>query len=567
MNTWGGNSRAATASMATGQAREETLLDRAFTRASGAQLVGGNTVRLLLDAAGNYPAWLEAIRGAQRTIHFENYFICEDRIGNEFAAALAEKAREGVKVRVIRDWVGQRGRASRKFWRAMLEAGVQLRCFNRPRFSSPVDWFHRDHRKVLAVDGRIGFVTGLCVGDMWVGDAQKGIEPWRDTGAEVRGPAVLDIERAFARVWAATGAPLDVDEMPTQPIEAVGDVAVRIVASEPGTSGLFRLDQLIAAAARRTLWLTDAYFAGVPPFIQALRSAAMDGVDVRLLVPGSSDIPLLRPLSQSGYRPLLEAGIRVFEWKGSMLHAKTAVADGTWARVGSSNLNVASWMGNYELDAVIEDAAFAASMERTYLQDLEYSTEIVLHPRRHRVITISGRGFRKDTGSRKARDGLALSGPGGSASRAAAGALRLGRTVGAALSEQRLLEATEGRVIGVAGILALGIGAIALLWPHVVAIPFAVLFIWIAIVLWIRAYTLHKTRRSKGLPRTRVVPVGEDSDSSDDARGSTADGGAPASRDEINERREPNEASAAREAQGDGAAVEATERTGRSSRN
>ena len=116
---------------------------------------------------------------------------------------------------------------------------------------------------------------------------------------------------------------------------------------------------MIAAMARRTLWLTDAYFVGIAPYVQALRAAALDGVDVRLLVPGASDIPVISPLSRSGYRPLLEAGIRVFEWNGPMLHAKTAVADCRWARVGSSNLNIASWISNYELDMAIEDEDFA----------------------------------------------------------------------------------------------------------------------------------------------------------------------------------------------------------------
>jgi cardiolipin synthase len=233
------------------------------------------------------------------------------------------------------------------------------------------------------------------------------------------------------------GAPIPAEELASrEAIGSVGDVSLRIVANAPGTTGIFRLDQLIAAAARRTLWLTDAYFAGVPPYVQALRAAALDGVDVRLLVPGSSDIPILRPLSQAGFRPLLEAGIRVFEWKGSMLHAKTAVADGRWSRVGSSNLNIASWVGNYELDAVVENEAFAASMERMYLDDLEYSTELVLHPRRRvrlprvrRQREPSGRGDGRQRG-----EAVGMSGQGGSASRAAAGALRLGRTVGAALT-------------------------------------------------------------------------------------------------------------------------------------
>ena len=159
-------------------------------------------------------------------------------------------------------------------------------------------------------------------------------------------------------------------------------MCVRIVASVPATAGMLRLDQLVAALARKRLWLTDAYYAGTTTYVQALRAAAKDGVDVRLLVPNGTDIPLLRPLSRAGYRPLLEAGVRVFEWNGTMLHAKTAVADGHWARVGSTNLNIASWFGNCELDAVVEDESFAREMEEMYLEDLANATEVVLDEKR-----------------------------------------------------------------------------------------------------------------------------------------------------------------------------------------
>src|SRR5262245_14335733 len=164
------------------------------------------------------------------------------------------------------------------------------------------------------------------------------------------------------------------DVLSGHPHPPVGDVALRVVASVPNTAGLYRLDLLIAALARKSLWLTDAYYAGVTPYVQALRAAAADGVDLRLLVPGPTDLPILRPISQAGYRPLLEAGVRVFEWNGPMLHAKTAVADGRWARVGSSNLNLASWLSNWELDVVVEDESFAQAMEAAYLDDLANAT-------------------------------------------------------------------------------------------------------------------------------------------------------------------------------------------------
>jgi cardiolipin synthase len=149
-------------------------------------------------------------------------------------------------------------------------------------------------------------------------------------------------------------------------------------------AGLYRLDHLVAAVARYSIWLTDAYFLGTPSYVQSLRAAALDGVDVRLLLPRTSDIPVVRSLSRVGYRALLESGVRLFEWKGSMLHAKTAVVDGRWARVGSTNLSVASWMGNYELDVVAEDEPFAEAMEGMYLADLDHSTEIILSAS-HRV--------------------------------------------------------------------------------------------------------------------------------------------------------------------------------------
>ena len=493
-------------------ARESALLDRAFTRAAGAPLVNGNSVRLLKNAAANYPSWLAAIRSAREKIYFENYFICDDRIGREFADALAERARAGVRVCVVHDWLGSLNKASRRFWRTLTDAGVEVRTFNPLMLTSPMDVLHRDHRKVLAVDSRIGFITGLCVGDMWVGDAARGLEPWRDTGIEVQGPALCDIERAFSHVWDAIGEPLAAHELVTrESLPERGDISVRIVANEPGTTGIFRLDQLIAAAARRTLWLTDAYFAGVAPYVQALRAAAGDGVDVRLLVPGASDIPVLRPLSQAGFRPLLEAGIRVFEWKGPMLHAKTAVADGRWARVGSSNLNVASWIGNYELDAVVENEAFAAEMETMYLEDLQNATEIVLEPRRRRLAERSAdRGAERGADRGAVLDISSAGNPRGSASRAAAGALRIGRTVSAALSEQRVLARTDARLVATSGIVLLGIAIIGVLWPLVVIAPLAILLAWVGLVLVIRAFTLRKERRSQGLPTTRVRSASPD---------------------------------------------------------
>jgi len=454
------------------------IAEQMFARAAGAPLVGGNAVRVLRDAGENYPAWLSAISAARQSILFENYILANDPIGREFVAAMAERARAGVAVRLIYDWMGALGVGTRQLLQPLIDAGGQVRCFNKPRFDSPFGWLTRDHRKMVAVDSAVGYVTGLCVSDKWRGDAQRGIAPWRDTGIEIRGPVVADIERAFAQTWAATGeGALDVLPVTAPP---AGDVMLRVLASEPNIAGLYRLDQMIAALARETLWLTDAYFVGIAPYVQALRAAAHDGVDVRLLVPGTSDIPFVGQVSRSGYRPLLEAGIRVFEWNGAMLHAKTAVADGRWARVGSTNLNVASWIGNYELDIAIEDQTCAGVMQQMYEDDLGSATEIVLGPR-HRV-----NHSRPRTRPRRA------AGSGGHASRAAAGALRIGNTVGAAFSNRRMLGPAESGMMFSVALGFLGFAAIALLTPLAVTVPLALLALWIGLTLLVRAWRVRK---------------------------------------------------------------------------
>lgn len=449
----------------------------------------GNHVRLLKDAAENYPAWLEAIAAARRSIHIEMYIIHEDDQGRMFADALIERARQGVQVRLLYDWLGGVGNTSRSFWTRLRNGGVDVRCYNPPRFESPFGWVSRDHRKLIVVDSDVAFVTGLCVGRMWVGDPARHLEPWRDTGVEVRGPAIADIEDAFAEAWATTGDPLTATDQPPPARREAADakapadgVAIRVVATMPNTAGVFRVDQLVAALARRTLWLTDAYYAGTTPYVQALRSAAADGVDVRLLVPGSSDVPAISPLSRAGYRPLLEAGIRVFEWNGPMLHAKTAVADARWARVGSTNLNIASWIGNRELDVIVEDEGFAKQMEDMYVADLAHATEIVLDARNRVRAPGSPARERATTSS------------GGSGGRAAAGAFRIGSTLSAAVTNRRILEPVEAHIALIAGLALAGLSTLAFVFPRGISYPFAVLAIWPAAALVVRGLRLLRAR-------------------------------------------------------------------------
>ena len=465
------------------------LADQAFSRAAGAPLIDGNQVRLLKNADENYPAWLAAIGRARHHVHFESYIIHEDDVGREFAEALMAKAREGVRVRLIYDWMGGFGKTSRHFWNRLRSAGVDVRCYNPPRWDSPLGWLSRDHRKMLAVDGQVGFVAGLCVGQMWVGDPKKKLDPWRDTGIEVRGPAVAAIEKAFTEVWAMLGSGIRSAELISENVlSRVGNVSLRLVATLPGTAGLFRVGQLVAALARKRLWLTDAYYAGTTAYVQALKAAAADGVDVRLLLPNGTDIPLLRPLSRTGYRPLLEAGVRVFEWNGTMVHAKTAVADGHWARVGSTNLNLASWLGNCELDAIIEDEPFARDMEAMYLTDLENATEIVLDAKRKVRAPGEPRHPRPTTSG------------GGSAGRAAAGAIRLSNTIGAAFTNRRVLDSVEARIMILSGILLLGLAILFGFFPKVLVYPTIVVLAWISLALLYKGCRLYRQRRRRPKP-------------------------------------------------------------------
>lgn len=479
------------------------LAEQALTRAAGAPLSTGNHVELLIDARANFDAWLEAIASAKHNILFGNYIFRDDETGRGFISALAERARAGVHVRVVHDWLGCLGQSRTRFWQPLRDAGGEVRTYNPFDPLSPFGWINRDHRKLLSVDGTVGFVSGVCVSGAWLGDPARGKEPWRDTGISLRGPAVDDLERAFTDIWTTLGTsvapPQSATGAPTRP---AGDVALRVIATQPSSTGTYRMDQLIAALAHERLWLTDAYFIGAAPYLSALTNAAQDGVDVRLLVPGASDIPAVAALSRTGYRALLEAGIRIFEWNGSMLHAKTAVADDRWARVGSTNLNIASWLGNCEIDVAIENTAFVQRLAAQYERDLEHATEIVLsrHHRARPATPPPHHGLRGH----------------GSAGRSAVGAMRMATTLGAALGNRRVLSDAETRPLLGGAALLLAIAVIAAWWPRVLAWPLAALALWIAVSLAVRWARMRRHRRHASraaacdTPEPHVPPPPED---------------------------------------------------------
>jgi cardiolipin synthase len=463
--------------------------ERAFTRAAGSALTTNNAARLLLDARENFPAWLAAIADAKRYILFESYIVADDRIGHQFIDALAEKAKQGVRVCLVYDWLG-----STKFarpWEPLRAAGAEVRCFNPPSVESPLAWLTRDHRKSIVVDGEVAFVSGLCVSSAWVGDPDRRLEPWRDTGVELRGAAVADIEAAFEQVWKTCGG--ESLRFPPPSRRRVGDVRLRVIAGVPNSAATYRTDLLVASLAREHLWLTDAYFVATSAYTQALRAAARDGVDVRLLVPGASDVPAMSPLSRAGYRALLEAGVRVFEWNGTMLHAKTAVADRRWSRVGSTNLNLVSWISNYELDVAIEDVAFSEAMGQQYEKDLSHATEIVLT--RNRVRRSEPREAVEPEHAGGARRAMS-----GSAGRAAAGAVSVGSALGAALTNRRTLAPAETGLLSIGAVITIAIAIVAAWFPRLLAWPVAILCGWLGVAWGWKAWMLWRRGHGPAKP-------------------------------------------------------------------
>ena len=352
----------------------------AINRAAGGRPVPGNEVHLLIDGPNTYLAMLEVIARASHWIHFENYIIRSDAAGWRFGEQLAARAREGIHVRVLYDWLGSFG-TSRGFWSYLRKAGVEVRAFHPPRLVDVVTNVSRNHRKLVVADGSRAVLGGLCIGCEWTGESQAGGQPWRDTAVDIIGPAAAVLDQTFVNAWEIAGGKVP-PEQAAGVVDPKGPADVRVISGEPGRERAYRVIELLAAGSVERLWITDAYLVAPPRLFQALRDSARDGVDVRLLVPGSSDLPLIRNLSRIGYRDLLRSGVRIYEWDGPMLHAKSIVCDDRWVRIGSSNLNTSSLLGNYELDVLIEDAPLAEAMEAQFRRDVARSREVASRPLR-----------------------------------------------------------------------------------------------------------------------------------------------------------------------------------------
>lgn len=356
----------------------ERAIACALDRAAGGRPIPGNAVRLLIDAPVAYEAMLDVIDRAERWLHFENYIIRSDAVGWRFAERLAERARAGVRVRVLYDWFGS-GNTRRRYWRYLRDAGVEVRPFHPPHLLDLVTNLSRNHRKLVVGDGTRAVMGGLCIGCEWTGEIGRGAQPWRDTAVAIDGPAAAALDQAFVQTWSVAGGVVPAEQSVGE-VEERGSAAVRVIAGEPGRERTYRVVELLAAGTVERLWITDAYLVAPPRVFQALHDAARDGVDVRLLVPGTSDLPFIRNLTRIGYRDLLRSGVRIYEWDGPMLHAKSIVSDGRWVRIGSSNLNPASLLGNYELDVLIEDATLGDALEHQFRRDIARAREVARRP-------------------------------------------------------------------------------------------------------------------------------------------------------------------------------------------
>lgn len=466
------------------------MADQAFSRSAGAPLIGDNCVELLFDSTQNFPAWEAAIASAKHSILIEMYLFSGSGFGQQLRDLLIQKASSGVAVYLLYDWFGSYREHLFGFFKPLQKAGAKVRAFNPPSINRLLQIFQRDHRKQIIIDGRTAFVSGLCISSLWEGRLQRHYDAWRDTGTQLSGPIVADAVAAFADSWNRMGLPLE-EMFSAMQSAPCGQVAARLIATTPDTVSMMQLDVLIASIARHTLWITDAYFMGSGLYISALKHAARDGVDVRILVPRSSDIGWIAMISRTLYRPLIESGVRVFEWNGAMMHAKTAVADFRWARIGSTNLNFFSWLANRELDVSIEDESLSAKLAERFLDDLNNATEIVLSGSHRRLNLVAPR-------QRDAPSFVPLRGQSTASANAVARQIaRIGDALGVVASDTRSVEISEAISFLFIGLFLCVLAFLIGWFPRLIALPLAILIGISGIAITLRSIMLYRERLNK----------------------------------------------------------------------
>jgi len=402
----------------------------------GSPLTTGNRVLLLQDGPATYRAMLAAIAGARDHINMETYILEDDAVGRHFAQALIDKQRQGVQVNLMVDSVGTIGTPA-AFFQRLTDNGVQVLEFNPVNpLAARADWAlnQRDHRKLLVVDGRIAFLGGINISSVYSGGSFAGsaggasgrasrktavanapaataslpaassvsagaVEAvdvdvsklaWRDTDLQLQGPAVAELQKLFLAAWAQQQGPTLAARAYFPAPEAVGRQVVRVVGSSPEEPFSQIYATLLSAigSAETSVHITNAYFAPDPQLLAALQAAAGRGVHVTLILPGKTDSALVFHVGRGYYTELLQSGVRIFERRGVILHAKTALIDGVWATVGSTNLDWRSFLHNYELNAVVLGSEFGVQVQAMFDRDLAGSDEVLLPAWQQRPLTL-----------------------------------------------------------------------------------------------------------------------------------------------------------------------------------
>lgn len=371
---------------------EEAIVDSPLTT--------GNQVELLEDGPATYQAMLAAINAATDHINMETYILEDDEVGQRFSAALIARQQQGVRVNLIRDSVGSLGTPN-VFFNQLKAAGIQVLEFNPV---NPLDasegWQvnQRDHRKLLIVDGRTAFIGGINISSVYSGGSfqlsskvRPGNQlPWRDTDLQIQGPVVAELQKLFMATWEQQlgSAPLPARYYP--PLERAGDELVRAIGSSPEDPYSLIYATLISAlrSAQGEIWITNAYFVPDPQLLESLKTAAARGVDVRLILPSISDFWLVFNAGRAHYEELLVAGVKIYERRNALLHVKSAVIDGVWSTVGSTNLDWRSFVHNQEVNVVILGGNFGSKMRAEFLADQAQAQPISLQQWQQRPLLV-----------------------------------------------------------------------------------------------------------------------------------------------------------------------------------
>ncbi len=354
----------------------------------GPPMTPGNTIEILENGDQIFPSMLAAIRSAQKTVNFEAYIFWSGEVSTRFRDAFVERASHGVEVRILLDALGS---PHRKFKPSEIDslrrAGCHVEFFHAGKPWKAWVVNHRNHRRVMVVDGKIGFTGGVGFADEWAGNAESP-DHWRDTQVRVEGPAVRGLQRAFQDNWSeVTGEALVGDEFyPALP--PVGSLSAAVVPSSPlaAMSGAGRVYAISLAAASKEIWIANSYFVPDDATSRLLVDAEKRGVDVRILVPSDkhNDVPATRVAGRAAFGPLLAGGVKMFEYQPTMFHPKTMVVDGIFSTVGSANFDDRSFHLNEEINVFVYDKGFAERMRESFERDLAHSRPYTLEMWDHR---------------------------------------------------------------------------------------------------------------------------------------------------------------------------------------